>query len=82
MVVTEVGGNAELVDAGATAYLAGKGDPGALADGIARYLEQPGRLGEHALAARRRAEAEFGIDGMVARYAEVYDAVLGRATPG
>jgi sugar transferase (PEP-CTERM/EpsH1 system associated) len=81
MVVTEVGGNAELVEAGSTAYLVPKGDPAALADGLARYLEQPERLGEHARGARRRAEAEFGIDGMVSRYAEVYDAVLGRTHP-
>jgi sugar transferase (PEP-CTERM/EpsH1 system associated) len=77
IVATVVGGNAELVEEGRTACLVPSASPSALADAVASYLGEPRRLREHGEAARRRAEARFGIDDMVARYLGVYEGLLG-----
>jgi len=76
VVATDVGGNAELVVEGATGTLVPRADPGALAAGIARYLDQPELRRRHGRAARERAVAELSLDAMVQRYQGVYEAVL------
>lgn len=69
----------ELITEGATGFLVPPGDPGALADGLARAWEHPGlaRLGE---AARLKA-SEFLPERTVAALLEYYREVL-RAPSG
>ncbi len=76
VVATDVGGNAELVDAGRTGELVPASDPDALAGALALYLERPQRLSIDGRAARARAVETFSIDGMVSAYTDVYDRVL------
>ncbi len=76
VVATRVGGNDELVDDGVTGALVPSRDPGALADVLARYIDEKGLRGEQGRAGRARAEKEFGVDAMVARYLGVYDGLL------
>lgn len=79
VVATRVGGNAELVVAGETGALVPPDDSAALAEAIARYVEAPDLAQRHGLAGRWRVEHEFSLDGMVARYGALYEALLGEA---
>jgi sugar transferase (PEP-CTERM/EpsH1 system associated) len=76
VVATRVGGNEELVEDGVTGTLVPPRDPDALAEALARYVSDAGLRSEQGLRARARAEKEFALDGMVARYLAVYDEVL------
>ncbi|MFA9460958.1 TIGR03088 family PEP-CTERM/XrtA system glycosyltransferase [Thiohalorhabdus methylotrophus] len=78
VVVTRVGGNPELVVEGETGDLVPPGDPEALAGALAGLLGEPDRLVRMGSAARRRAEARYSIDAMVAAYLDVYRRVLGQ----
>ncbi|MFA5529519.1 MAG: glycosyltransferase family 4 protein [Thiohalomonadaceae bacterium] len=75
-IVTDVGGNRELVIDGTTGFLVPSEDVTALAQRM-RHLaddrERAQRLGE---AARQRAEAHFSIPVMVKSYDELYRALL------
>jgi sugar transferase (PEP-CTERM/EpsH1 system associated) len=76
VVATRVGGNGELVENGVTGALVPPGDPEALAEILARYIDQKGLRGDQGRAGRARAEREFGLEAMVARYLAVYDGLL------
>ncbi len=76
VVATRVGGNAELVADGATGVLVASDDVAAMADAIAAYARDPRRVERDGRAARERAVAQFSIDAMVSRYADLYDALL------
>lgn len=78
VVATSVGGNPELVLDKRTGFLVPPDDPVAMAAAIRKYVANRELLREHGTAARLRAEAEFGIRNMVARYLAVYDRVMGR----
>ena len=78
VVATRVGGNDELVENGKTGRLVPSRLPEALANALAHYVSHPELIKEHGRAGRRRAEHSFDIDGMVARYTEVYDDVMAR----
>ena len=78
VVATRVGGNDELVEDGKTGGLVPSRSPEALTTALAHYVSHPELIKEHGRAGRRRAEHSFDIDGMVARYAEVYDDVMAR----
>jgi sugar transferase (PEP-CTERM/EpsH1 system associated) len=75
VVATRVGGNEELVEDGVTGTLVPPGDPKALAGALARYLEDARLRKEQGLRGRARAEKEFALDGMIARYLALYDDV-------
>lgn len=81
VVATAVGGNAELVVAGATGALVPPADPAALARALHAYAEDVAMRHAHGLAGRRRAEADFSLDGMVDRYAAMYRSELGARAP-
>jgi sugar transferase (PEP-CTERM/EpsH1 system associated) len=76
VIATDVGGNAELIEAGRTGELVAPADPDALAHRILAY----GRDRESARAAgragRARIERQFGLDAMVQRYQALYDRLL------
>jgi sugar transferase (PEP-CTERM/EpsH1 system associated) len=81
VVATRVGGNEELVEDGVTGTLVPPRDPEALAYALARYVGSARLRREEGLRARSRAEQEFGLDGMVARYLGVYDGLLAKGRP-
>jgi glycosyltransferase involved in cell wall biosynthesis len=72
VVATAVGGNLDLLEDGVTGLLVPPHDPEALAAAILRLLGAPDEARRLGQAARRRAEAEFGLDRMVARYEALY----------
>jgi sugar transferase (PEP-CTERM/EpsH1 system associated) len=76
VVATPVGGNAELVVEGETGSLVPPGDPVALANALARLVEDPALRTAWGRAARARVESEFTLDGMLYRYQDVYEEVL------
>jgi sugar transferase (PEP-CTERM/EpsH1 system associated) len=78
VVATGVGGNAELVENGVTGTLVPPRDPETLAAVLARYVDDEKLRREQGRAGRERAEKEFCLDGMIARYSEVYDGLLAR----
>ncbi|HRD48149.1 MAG TPA: TIGR03088 family PEP-CTERM/XrtA system glycosyltransferase [Candidatus Contendobacter sp.] len=78
VVATDVGGNAELVAKGETGQLVPANDPAALAAAIRGYVDDPDRMRAHGAAGRRRVEARFSLEAMVAAYRAVYDAALNK----
>lgn len=71
-VATDVGGNPELVEPLANGLLVPAQDNGALAQALARLVDDPGlrqRLGEASLA---RVRAQFSLEAMVAAYGALY----------
>jgi sugar transferase (PEP-CTERM/EpsH1 system associated) len=75
VVATRVGGNAELVAEGFGTLVA-SGDADAMADAILAYATDRERAKSEGADARARAVTQFSIDTMIARYAELYDALL------
>lgn len=78
-VVTDVGGNAEVLGAELREWLVPPGDPAALAvklAAMARSAELRQRLGA---VARARIEAAYDLSRTAARYALLYRSVLGRS---
>jgi sugar transferase (PEP-CTERM/EpsH1 system associated) len=78
VVATGVGGNAELVETGLTGTLVPPKDPENLAAVLARYVDDESLRRQQGRAGRARAEGEFGLEGMMARYMAVYDGLLSR----
>jgi sugar transferase (PEP-CTERM/EpsH1 system associated) len=76
VIATNVGGNAELVLPGETGALVPAGDPAAMSEAIAQYAADGALRREHGLAGRLRVESEFSLDGMVERYALLYQSQL------
>lgn len=72
VIATEVGGNAELVDAGVSGVLVRSGDVEALADAIERYFTDPALRLAHARQARQRAVTQFSLATMVEQYHRLY----------
>ncbi len=80
VVATRVGGNPELVTPEESGLLVPPGDSDALAGALARLVGDGGlrqAMGEAGLARVRR---DFHWERTVARYLEVYDGLLGRAS--
>ena len=66
----------ELVAAGETGLLVPATDARGMADALLCYASDAALRHRHGAAARRRVEAEFSIDGMVARYMRLYESLL------
>jgi len=81
VLATRVGGNAELVEEGATGTLVPSDDVDAMASAICAYLVDPQRCEAEGRAARIRAVSHFSIDSMVSHYAELYDKLLEARLP-
>jgi glycosyltransferase involved in cell wall biosynthesis len=73
---TAVGGVPELVVQGVTGLLVPPGETQALADALALLARDPGRRRELGSAARERA-ACFGLDRMIAAYAQLFARLAG-----
>ena len=76
VVVTDVGGNPEVVRQGRTGVLVPPGDPRAFADAVVRLLRDPALRARYGQEARRVIRAEFGLKRVVERYGRVYEEVL------
>jgi len=78
VIATDVGGNPELVQPGATGTLVPRADPLALASALASYVDEPERLGSEGSRARERACRELSLARMVEQYDRVYASHAGR----
>lgn len=72
VVATDVGGNPEVVIDGQTGLLAPAAHADALADKILLLLRNPDLMYRLGKAGANRVEREFAVDGMVAKYQELY----------
>lgn len=79
VIATDVGGNAELVDAGRTGELVSSGDVQAMAERIVGMAHDPDRAAAMGQAGRRRVEQAFSLPAMVTAYQDLYDRLLQRA---
>ncbi|ATE60938.1 TIGR03088 family PEP-CTERM/XrtA system glycosyltransferase [Thauera sinica] len=79
VVATDVGGNGELVAAGETGALVPASDPAAMARALSDYAADAALRQSHGAAGRRRVEQGFSLDGMVARYMDLYARLAGPA---
>ena len=84
VVATRVGGADEMVLEGQTGLLVPPGDPGALAGALAALARDRDTRIAMGTAGRRRAQAEFSLEGMVTRYQDMYLELAHRkrGTPG
>lgn len=73
VVTTNVGGNPEVVAAGATGLLVPARDPVALAEAIRSIFADSGLSRQMARAGRQRVESHFDIKTMVRKYEELYE---------
>ena len=76
VVATAVGGNPDLVVDGATGRLVEAGNPKAMANVLAEYLDNPGQIRRHGEEGLRRVLDQFSLDRMVCQYMAVYDECL------
>jgi L-malate glycosyltransferase len=76
VVATAVGGTKELITDGETGFLAPPADSGALARQINLALMNRGIRSQVAAAARKRIEAEYGMERMVNSVERLYDELL------
>lgn len=77
-VVTDVGGNREIVVPGETGLLVPPGNPAALAEAIRTLWTDPDQARRLGAAGRRRAEKEFDMRRVAARYESLYRELLDR----
>jgi glycosyltransferase involved in cell wall biosynthesis len=77
ILATRVGGTPEIVDESCGTLVSSR-DPAALADGLEWLAASPERRRGLGVAARRRVEAQFTIERMVAAYADVYQRLSSR----
>ncbi|MES1981078.1 MAG: TIGR03088 family PEP-CTERM/XrtA system glycosyltransferase [Pseudomonadota bacterium] len=76
VIATEVGGNLELVQAGATGFLAAPAAPDQMADLMLRYATSPELRRSHGINARNIIDRQFSMDAMTQGYLSVYDRLL------
>ena len=79
VVATAVGGNGELIVPGETGELVPTADPEAMAQRLLYYARDCDAARAAGRAGRLRVEQQFSIEGMVARYRNLYDQLLGRS---
>lgn len=73
VVVTDVGGNPEIVRDGREGLLAPRGDFSAVAAALLRLLDDPALAAAMGVAGRLRVEEHYRLEGTVAAYARLYD---------
>ena len=75
VVVTDVGGNSEIVINGRSGILVPEADPKAIATALLTYVDDHEMARAHGRAGRVHAEENFGLSAMIGRYAKVYDSL-------
>jgi glycosyltransferase involved in cell wall biosynthesis len=78
IVASENGGTPEAIEDGVSGFLVPGGDPAALADRIARLIDDPALRTTLSRGAREKVERLFLIQGHVSRTAGVYRQIVGR----
>lgn len=76
VVVTDLGGNRQVIEEGRTGFIVPAADAGALAAGIRRMLEDPEQARAMGEAGRAKVEREFGVSRMVQQTADLYESLL------
>jgi glycosyltransferase involved in cell wall biosynthesis len=82
MVVTDAGGNSELVEDGERGYVVSPGQPEALAQAMLRVLTDPRRARRMGEAARRFVERELTLRRMIDAHDRLYRRLIGSRRPG
>lgn len=77
IIATDSGGNAELVLAGETGYLAGAENVAAIAEAAVKLLSRPDEARRMGQAGRERAVAEFSLEALGLRYHYLIQTLLG-----
>ena len=80
VVATDVGGNAELVDAGRTGRLVPSGDVDSMAEALVHMATEPTVARAMGAAGRQRTEQCFSLEAMVGAYQALYSRVLAANT--
>ncbi len=78
VVVTDVGGNPEIVEEGAHGYLVAREDADAAAAAMLRVLDESGRAQAMGRRARQRASERFQLSRTVGQYYDLYSAAAAR----
>jgi glycosyltransferase involved in cell wall biosynthesis len=78
VVVTDVGGNPELVRRGVDGLLVPRGDAGACAEAMFRVLSDPALAERMGAAGRERALERFDLNHTIGRYYSLYQKLSGR----
>ena len=76
VLATRVGGNAELVEEGATGLLVPPADPAAMAAALRQLAGDPARAAAMGRAGRARVDRQFSMQVMVDSYRGLYDRLL------
>lgn len=76
VIVTNVGGNPELVEAGRTGEIVAAADAEALGQRMLQYMQDPEAARAAGRAGRTRVEREFSLEAMLRRYRRLYDGLL------
>lgn len=73
LVVTDVGGNTDLVhDGGKCGFVVNYGDTAAFADALVKLIDSPELRAEYSEVARKKAENEFALAGLLEKVYELY----------
>jgi sugar transferase (PEP-CTERM/EpsH1 system associated) len=80
IVATAVGGIPEVVQDGVNGALVPAGNPQALADALALYVDNRPRVAAHGAAARERIERHYSVAAMVGAYTALYDQLCNSKT--
>jgi len=72
MVVTDVGGNAEVLVDGETGFIVPPRDPAAFGEALARLASSPDMMARFGRAGRKRVHTMFSVSRMVARTESLY----------
>lgn len=72
VIASATGGNLELIETGVTGALVPPGNSAALAEAMRSYVEDAPKRRVHGAAARRRAQENYSLGGMINRYREMY----------
>jgi glycosyltransferase involved in cell wall biosynthesis len=81
IVASATGGIPEMIENGVSGLLTPPGDPIALASALVRVLTDKKLAAELAAAGRERVQAQFSLDGQVARLAAIYDTLIAKRLP-
>ncbi len=81
VVVSDAGGNPEVVDDGTTGLVVPRGDPEALASAVVRICRDPEQARRMGRAGRDRVTAVFGVDHLVKRHVALYEDLVSNAPP-
>jgi glycosyltransferase involved in cell wall biosynthesis len=73
VVITDVGGNRELVECGKTGFLVPPGNSEALADALLTCLQKPQEARQMGENARQKVMSQFTVEHMVAEYQSIYE---------